>query len=196
MRIFKFTLILMMITLVTAEAQEILRNYIVLYKGEDIGVMQLKQTIAGDTVLYKMTSDIRTRFIFNITVKSVEESTFQNGKLVYSAVNRTVNGNQKVKRQTTAGNKVYTLNKEGKPGIIYDECINYNLMSLYCREPVNIARVYSDNYQQFLPITKINAHTYKIELPDGNYNHYIYNRGICVKVDVFNNLYNMELVLR
>ena len=196
MRIFNFILILMMINLVTAEAQEVLRNYIVLYKGEDIGVMQLKQTIVGDTILYKMTSDIRTRFIFRITVKSVEESTFQNGKLVYSAVDRTVNGNQKVKRQTTAGNKVYTLNKEGKPGVIYSECINYNLMSLYCQEPVNIARVYSDNYQQFLPITKINAHTYKIELPDGNYNHYIYNRGICVKVDVFSNLYNMELVLR
>ena len=196
MRTFKSTLILMMINLVTAEAQEVLRKYVVLYKGEDIGVMQLKQTIAGDTVLYKMTSDIRSRFIFKITVKSVEESTFQNGKLVYSAVDRTVNGNQKVKRQTTAGNKVYTLNKEGKPGVIYDECINYNLMSLYCQEPVNMARVYSDNYQQFLPITKINAHTYKIELPDGNYNHYIYNKGICVKVDVFNNLYNMELVLR
>ena len=196
MRAYNLTLLLILFILVRSDAQEVLRNYVVLYKGEDIGIIKLKQTTRGDSVLYKMTSDIKTRFIFKITVKSEEESTFHGGKLLYSAVNRTVNGDEKVKRQTIAGNNVYTLNKEGKPGIIYSEIINYNLMSLYCKEPVNIASVYSDNHQQFLPIRKINDHTYKIDLPDGNYNHYIYNNGICVKVDVFSTLFNMELVLR
>ena len=90
-------------------AQQNLSTYVVRYKGEDVGTVKLHQVIKGDTVHYRMTSDIKTRFIFTIRVKSVEESVFQNGRLVYSAVNRSVNGNEKVKKQTTAGNKVYTL---------------------------------------------------------------------------------------
>jgi hypothetical protein len=177
-------------------AQQNLSTYVVRYKGEDVGTVKLLQVIKGDTIHYRMTSDIKTRFIFTIRVKSVEESVFQNGRLVYSAVNRSVNGNQKVKKQTTAGNKVYTLSDDGKSILLYHEGIGYNLMRMYCLEPVNISKVYSDNYQKFLPIIKIKPHTYKIVLPDGNYNYYSYTNGICSKVEVFNTLYNMEMNLR
>ncbi|HTE23551.1 DUF6134 family protein [Flavitalea sp.] len=177
-------------------AQQNISTYVVRYKGEDIGTLKLQQTVRGDTIHYRMTSDIKTRFIFNIHVKSVEESVFQNGRLLYSAVNRTVNGDEKVKKQTKAGNKIYTLSDEGKSVVLYQESIGYNLMRMYCLEPVNISKVYSDNYQKFLPITKIKAHTYKVVLPDGNYNYYSYTNGICSKVEVFNPLYNMEMNLR
>ncbi|RYY16189.1 MAG: hypothetical protein EOO04_27375 [Chitinophagaceae bacterium] len=178
------------------QAQQNFRTYVVRYKGQDVGTVKLQQTIKGDTIHYKMTSDIKTRFIFNIRVKSVEESLFQNGRLIYSAVNRTVNGDEKVKKQTLAGNKFYTLSDDGKSVVMYNESIGYNLMRMYCLEPVNISKVYSDNYQKFLPITKIKQHTYKVVLPDGNYNYYSYSNGICSKVEVFNTIYNMEMNLK
>ena len=177
-------------------AQQNMSTYVVRYKGADIGTLKLQQTIKGDTIHYRMTSDIKTRFIFNIRVKSFEESEFQKGRLIYSAVNRTVNGDEKVKKQTRAGNKIYTLSDEGKSVVLYNESIGYNLMRMYCLEPLNISKVYSDNYQKFLPITKIKPHTYKVVLPDGNYNYYSYTNGICSKVEVFNTLYNMEMHLK
>jgi hypothetical protein len=179
-----------------AGAQHYMSIYVVRYKGEDVGTVKLQQIIKGDTVHYRMTSDIKTRFIFRIRVKSVEESVFQNGRLIYSAVNRSVNGDEKVKKQTKAGNKVYTLSDDGKSVLLYNESIGYNLMRMYCLEPVNISKVYSDNYQKFLPVTQIKPHTYKVVLPDGNYNYYSYTNGICSKVEVFNTLYNMEMNLK
>ena len=177
-------------------AQQNMSTYIVRYKGDDIGTLKLQQTVKGDTIHYRMTSDIKTRFIFNIRVKSVEESEFQKGRLIYSAVNRTVNGDEKVKKQTRAGNKIYTLSDDENSVVLHNESIGYNLMKMYCLEPVNISKVYSDNYQKFLPITKIKPHTYKVVLPDGNYNYYSYTNGICSKVEVFNTLYHMEMHLK
>jgi uncharacterized protein DUF6134 len=193
----KLLAILYCITIaMSACAQDGTRMYSVRYKGEDIGIVRLTQSTNGKTLNYKMTSDIRTRFLFRISVKSVEESTFENGRLVYSMVNRTVNGNEKARRLTKAGDKVYNITAEGKSAVLKNEAIGYNLMRLYCVEPLNITRVYSDNYQQFLAITIIRPHTYKVELPDGNYNHYTYTNGICSKVEIFNPLYNMELILK
>src|SRR5690349_3570654 len=170
-------LVLLLASSIPLVAQQQTRTYVVNYKGDDIGTLKLQQFISGDTIHYKMSSDIKTRFIFTIHVKSFEESVFKNGRLLYSTVNRTVNGNEKVKRQTragtnTAGANTYTLLNDGKSVVLNNEGIGYNLMRMYCLEPVNISRVYSDNYQQFLPITKIRQHTYKIVLPDGNYNYY------------------------
>ena len=189
-------LLILILFVLRLSAQQNLSTYVVRYKGDDIGTLKLQQTVKGDTIHYRMTSDIKTRFIFNIRVKSFEESEFQKGRLIYSAVNRTVNGDEKVKKQTRAGNKIYTLSDEGKSVVLYNESIGYNLMRMYCLEPLNISKVYSDNYQKFLPITKIKPHTYKVVLPDGNYNYYSYTNGICSKVEVFNTLYNMEMHLK
>jgi hypothetical protein len=196
MRTNLFLTALLMIVTVAVTAQDKTRIYSVRYKGNDIGTLHLIQSVSGDTVRYKMTSDVKTRFLFRITVKTVEESTFQNGRLIYSAVNRVVNGNEKARKQTRAGHSDYTITAEGKSSLLKNEAIGYNLMRLYCVEPLTINKVYSDNYQQFLPIVRIRPHTYKVVLPDGNYNHYTYTNGICSKVEIFNTLYNMEMILR
>lgn len=177
-------------------AQEKTNIYSVRYKGEDVGTVKLNQLVKGDTVTYRIISDVKTRFIFSIHVKSFEESLFQKGRLVFSTVSRTVNGNEKANRQTRSGNGIYTLNGNGKSVVLKHESIDYNMMRLYWVEPINMQKVYSDNYQQFLVISKIRSHTYKVILPDGNYNYYSYTNGICSKVEVFNSLYNMQMILR
>src|SRR5687768_10993191 len=116
----RFNLLLVVAILLSlrVSAQQQIRTYIVNYKGEDIGTIKLQESVSGDSVHYKMTSDIRTKFIFTIHVKSSEESMFRNGRLVYSVVNRTVNGNEKVKRQTLAVANTYTLSDDGKSRVL------------------------------------------------------------------------------
>ena len=196
MRVSSTAILYILLFLQGLNAQQKTNIYNVIYKGDNVGNVQLIQSIHGDSIHYKMTSDIRTKFLFTIRVKSFEESAFKNGRLLYSAVNRTVNGDEKVKKQTRAGNRIYTLSGDGREAVLHNDGITYNLMRMYCLEPVNMNQVYSDNYQRFLKITKIKAHTYKVDLPDGNYNYYTYANGVCSKVEVFSSLYNMELVLR
>lgn len=179
----------------TLSAQQQLSVYQVKYKGERVGTVNLLKEKQGEKLYYKMTSDIKARFIFSIRVKTSQESIFENGRLTYSTVSRNVNGNEKSLRETKSADNTYLLIKEGKSSTLTHKAITYNVMSLYYQEPVNISKVYSDNYQQFLSLKKIKPHTYKMELPDGNYNYYTYTNGVCTRVDVFSTMYNMEMHL-
>ncbi len=169
--------------------------YQVKYKGEAVGTVNIDRETEGNRLYYKMHSDIKARFIFSIRVKTSQESVFHDGRLTYSTVSRVINGNEKSIRETRSLNNAYELVKEGKISTLPHKAITYNVMSLYFEEPVNTTSVYSDNYQRFLPIKKMKPHTYRMLLPDGNYNYYTYTNGVCSRVDVHSTMYTMEMHL-
>ncbi|RYG31927.1 MAG: hypothetical protein EOO01_34840, partial [Chitinophagaceae bacterium] len=88
----KSLVVIVLLVCCVAKSQEHEKLYSVMYKGDDIGTVRLKQSNSSDTFHYRIISDINTRFIVKICVKSVEESVFKNDRLIYSTVNRTVNG--------------------------------------------------------------------------------------------------------
>ncbi len=176
------------------QAQVQTREYNVSYKGDNVGNMQLYQNKTGENVYMKMVSNVQMNFIINIKVNTEEESLFQSGKLIYSNVSRKVNGKEKLNKQTKATGDTYQTSSDGKPGPINNKLIDYNFNLLYCIEPVNIQIVYSDNFQQFLQIQKVSK--YKIELPDGNYNYYSFQNGICNKVEVHHTFYTIQITLK
>lgn len=185
-------LALLLIT-ISVNAQEQTIKYNVLHNGKLIGHMNLFQKQTGDDVYLKMVSEVKLRFIMSINVAINEESVFQNGKLISSNINRNVNGKEKANRQTKAISTGYQTITEGKTGHIDQKQINSNLMLLYCREPGDNSRIYSDNFQQFLQVKQVSPHIYRIDLPDGNYNFYNYVNGICNSVDIHQSLYTIQI---
>jgi hypothetical protein len=135
------------------------------------------------------------RFIIRINVDINEESLFRDGKLISSTVNRKVNGKEKANRQTVAKDSNYQTLAEGKSGIIDQKQISCNMMMLYCHEPCQSMQVYSDNFQQFLTIKQTDKHSYRVDLPDGNYNYYTYSNGICSSVEIHHSLYTIQIRL-
>ena len=79
--------------------------------------------------------------------------------------------------------------------VIKDYPISYNMLSLYSKEPVNISTVYSDNFEKFLSIQKLDTHKYRITLPDDNYNIYHYIDGVLNRVEVHHTFYTVNFVL-
>jgi hypothetical protein len=179
----------------TGHPQAQVREYSIIYKGDKVGTMQYYQQVKADTSYFKIISDVKMRFLFQVAVFSMEESYFNNGKMTYSNFFRDVNGTRKSNRQTRAANNNYQAYSNGKQVATYSGSIEYNIARLYCQEPVNIRSVYSDAFQQFLAIEKIDNHKYKIKLPDGNYNHYSYHNGICYQIDVHQSLYDLQIVM-
>lgn len=51
-------------------------------------------------------------------------------------------------------------------------------------EPINLQKIFSENYKRFIPIKAIKPHQYELQLPDGNRNFYTYANGICVSAEV------------
>ncbi|MEE1944749.1 DUF6134 family protein [Pedobacter sp. KR3-3] len=191
----KTILVLFVASSLLARAEEKTATYQIKRNGTVIGQMQLQQKQNGAETFLKMSSKVKTRFVFEINVQTADESLFKNGQLQYSSVYRKVNGKEKENRQTKLLQQNYQL-LAGNKSSLFNSNINYNMMLLYCQEPIHISQVYSDNFQQMLAIKKIGMNNYRIDLPDGNYNTYYFQNGICKTVEVHHSLYTitMELV--
>jgi hypothetical protein len=178
-----------------AFAQEQTLNYNVLHSGNTVGHMKLQQVKDGDDTFLKIASDVKMRFVFSIQVNIQEDSHYRNGKLLCSHVSRKVNGKQKADKLTKANGDSYQLTDDGKTSSINQKQINNNLTMMYLQEPVGLSQIYSDNFQQFVQVKQVESHTYRINLPDGNYNYYTYTNGICSKVDIHHSLYTIQIQL-
>jgi hypothetical protein len=157
--------------------------------------MKLQKIMNGDDTFLKVASDVKMRFIFSIQVNIREDAHYRNGMLMSSHVSRMVNGKQKANKITKACNGCYQLTDDGEVKSINQKQINNNLTLMYLQEPVGLSQVYSDNFQQFVQVKQVDSHTYRINLPDGNYNFYTYTNGVCSKVDIHHSLYTIQIQL-
>ncbi|MDR6782983.1 hypothetical protein ABIE26_000529 [Pedobacter africanus] len=173
-------------------AQEKRVKYNIIRNDNVIGQMQFSQKNESGNLYLTMTSLTKTRFVFNIEVNIEERAHFQNGQLISSSVQRRVNGKEKANKQTRLVNNSYQLHSNQNISRL-NQPIRYNLMMLYANEPSELEQVYSDNYQQFLDIKRTGAHTYRIQLPDGNYNDYHFANGLCHEIIIHNTLYTIKM---
>ena len=178
-----------------ANAQHQNLAYTIKRDGQKIGSMNIMETKAGDKISYKLESEIKTKFIFSITAKGIEEAVYNKGVLVYSSIYQKLNGKEKLNTQIklTGNNYVITDKEEKKQ--LHNVSIAYNMVCLYTNEPLHLVQIFSDKFQKFLAIQKIAEHHYKITFPDGNFNEYIYANGICKKIEVNHSFYNVLMEL-
>jgi hypothetical protein len=188
----KAALLIFLPTLLSA--QEKTSTYNISHNGDVIGQLQFYQKINGQDTFLKMNSKVQTRFIFGIDVRTSDQAHFENGKLISSNVYRTVNGKEKENKKTNLINNNYQLSSGSKMRQ-FNKVISYNMMMLYYREPISQSQVYSDNFQQFIAIKRMGNHTYRIDLPDGNYNDYHFQNGICTMVIIHHSMYTIKMEL-
>ena len=130
-------------------------NYQILRNGNKVGSLHFSETATGDMDYLKMESDVKTRFIFTFTAHANEEAVYYNGVLLRSSIYRQLNGNEKVNKQHQArDNRQYIIHKGKGSEVTKNYPITYNMLSLYSKEPENINRVYSDNFETFIAIQK------------------------------------------
>jgi len=178
-----------------ASAQEQTLNYNVMHGSQTVGHMKLQKVKDGDDTFLKVASDVKMRFIFSIQVNIREDSHYRNGMLLSSHLSRVVNGREKANKITKACNGCYQLTDNNKVRSMDQKQINNNLTLMYLQEPVGLSQIYSDNFQQFVQVKQVDSHTYRINLPDGNYNFYTYTNGVCSKVDIHHSLYTIQIQL-
>jgi hypothetical protein len=194
--------VFLLMLLFTAIAPHVLSQekrliYQIKKNGSVIGNMGLTQHATGDKVIVRLHSKVETKFIFKaFCATSKEETIFEKGLITYSSIYRNLNGSEKENKKLTIGSDNYRIEKQNKSQILNFYPIRHNMLSLYFSEPVHFKQVYSDNHQQFLDIKKLSSHTYQINFPDGNYSQYSYTDGICQKINVHNNFYNVEIELQ
>jgi hypothetical protein len=187
---------LLLLLVVAVAAQERKLQYSVKKGNNIVGYMTILLKDSQNTNVIKLYSDVNVRFIIKIALKDVEESIFKEGYLVSSNLYREVNGNEKANKKHNVFSAGYIVESKNRRDTVYCSRISYNLMSMYRAEPVTIKQVYSENFEKFLAIEKVGVHTYRLQLPDGNYQKYFYKGGICVKVELHNSFYMVTMELK
>jgi len=182
--------------MISINAQQKKLEYSIKRNGDVVGNIHFIQGIVGNRIVLTMESEVNTRFIFNFKAKAKEEVIYDNGIMTWSSIFRKLNGNVKVDKKTKATGNAYTVYKGSKTETLNNYPIRYNMLSVYINEPVNITKVYSDNFQQQIDIQKIADHHYKIKFPDGNYNEYFYINGVCSKIEIHHSMYSATIELR
>jgi len=186
--------LLILLQSIAAYGQEKIVRYNILHHGEVHGTMILRQQTIGKQVRLKAVSEVTARLLMKVTVKSIEEAVFENGVLVYSSLCRIVNGAEKINQQIQASGVSYKITEKDKTTMQNNYPINHSILFLYYQEPVNVAKIYSDNFKQFVGIEKVDSNKYRVEFPNGNINYYSYRNGICTNVEV-NQFYNIQFQL-
>ena len=183
-------------TMTSINAQQKKLEYHIKRNGDVVGNIHFNQGIVGNRTVLTMESEVNPRFIFNFKAKAKEEVIYDNGIMTWSSIFRKLNGSVKVDKKTKANGNAYTVYKGSKTETLHNYPIRYNMLSVYISEPVNITKVYSDNFQQQIDIQKIADHHYKIKFPDGTYNEYFYTNGVCSKIEIHHSMYSATIELR
>ena len=192
-KITKFMFLVTFLSL-SIRAQEKTLCYNVMHNGEKKGRLLLYQNIDGNKVHIKIESEVKARFIFLITVKSIEEAIFQDGILIFSSICRKVNNDERINQQLHAQHDCYSIISKNKKTNLAAYPIKYSTLSLYYQEPVNINQLFADSFRQYVEIKKVDTNKYKVCLPNGS-NYYTYKNGVCIKVEAEQSLYPVQFIL-
>lgn len=170
-------------------------TYKVVRNDSEIGRVSVASETDSSGCHVKVISDIRFRILFRFSAYVVEEATFRNKIMQYSSAYRKWNGDDQVNRQTKLAGRNYEVVNFGKSSLAPYYPVSFHILHLYVAEPVNIQRVYSESFQQMLELKKVSEHTYRLDLPGGDYNEYVYEKGICRRVDLHHSFFTAHMIL-
>ena len=170
-------------------------QYAINRNGKTVGNLSFEKSTAGTRTTYNIHSEVKVAVLLTVTVQAREQSVYDNDVLQSSSMVRHVNGRQKANKQIVNNGSGLTVSADGHRKELKNFRVKYNMHCLYSVEPIHFGNVFSDNYQQFIPIIKMADHHYRIAFPDGGSNEYFYENGVCKKVKVKSNLFDAEFVL-
>ncbi len=185
---------MLMLTVSVASAQKLNLNYKVVNNGNVIGWVKIQKINNGSASSIVLTSEVKRRIIFLLTVEEKQDAYFNEAGMINSSIYRKVNDNVKMNQQTIYKGSYYEINNPKTTERVVIQQVQYNLLSMYIKEPVNINKVYSETFQRYLTIEPKGNSVYKLKQPDGNVNYYYYENGICSKVVMEHSLFSIQFV--
>lgn len=177
------------------QAQSVILNYKVVQNNNTIGWIKLEKKDSTDAYQLLFSCETKKRILILITIIEKQQSFFRDGIMIQSSVYRKINNDIKVNKLTTYKTNYYEINNKNNLMQLKLNAISYNQLSLYFFEPVNISEVYSEHYDKYFSIKKMQVGCYVVEYPDGSKNYYYYKNGVCIKVKVERSLFTAEFVL-
>lgn len=169
-------------------------NYNVVKNNIVIGTIEINQYTSGDSIIYKVESNIKAKYLLNFKISGSEKSIYKDDVLVYSSVYRTLNNKVKASHNISYNGGRYKLDAFGKVRFLSLKAIEQNLILLYFKEPKDITSIYCDNLSQMVHVKSLGNDKYRVDFEKGSYNIFHYQNGHCVKIEAYSSLFNVTLI--
>lgn len=159
-----------------------------------IGTISVDENIYKDQTVYLVQSEIKFRMVIGFNIVATEKTVFENGILTYSSLYRKINDKEKVNKSLSYSNGIYRIKYGNTIKALKLDTLRHNLVNLYLIQPNFIKKVYCDNHQSVSEVVKLAEGKYKVTMADGSYNIFYYRNGACIKVEVNNPMFCVQLI--
>lgn len=156
----------------------------VMMDNEKAGDIQVNAKKQGRQTEYEMTSNVKVKMIFEVTMEGKTTDVLRDGKLFSSHAKRTSSIGSENKETTTIWDgKKYNITKSNDDPTTLPTLISFCLTDLYFKEPLGISQVFSEMQGVYLPLTVLQNHQYQLQVNDSKKDVYTYANGKLVKVE-------------
>ena len=170
-------------------------SYSVFKGGDKIGNININRKTNNNITEYFFESNVKLRFIISIEVYDKMKVIFQGPHMLEAQLYRTLNGKVKVNNLATWNGSYYDMKNKDNEKSTIKQMITLATANLYYTEPKNISHVFSEKFQQMIPIKPIGNKKYTLELPGGNKTTYSYANGVCQMVEADTDWATLKFVL-
>ena len=164
-----------------------------IFKGsKHIGNIIAQKEATDTKTTFIVTSEASLRIVAKFVRETFVEANYICGKLENSEAKETINKDLKQHRVTKRqGSKYLCLKNLEKESFSIEKQIGFCSSMLYFMEPKGQTHLFAESYQEFFPIELIEPGIYKLTLPKGKINHYVYKLGKLEEIRVFRTLFDL-----
>lgn len=174
---------------------EVLR-YTVMHRDDAVGQLQIERTVSNNETHYRFESNVALQMIMKIRVYDMMDVTFQGNVLTKAYLYRTLNDKVKVRNLVLWDGTRYKVSDRDNKIKTITHPIYFTTASLYYVEPDQIKHLYSEKFQEMIPVTPAGSNRYRLDLPNGNRVFYSYQNGRCSLVEAQTEWADIRFVLK
>lgn len=179
----------------TAAAQT--HTYTIFVGDDAVGQLTATESayVGGGTV-FNLDSKMKIEFIGSFIIESHQASYFKRSVLQEAEMVISRNGKLReqciIKRQAQG----YHVSRKGENAVDITGEVTLTIGQLYHHEPKGITQVFSERLGQFCTVRAISVGNYEVILPNGSKNRYMYQQGICQRMETTSNLKDVRFERR
>lgn len=170
-------------------------QYDVIRNGSSMGTTTVTREIAGKKVTHHLNTKTKFRILVTFEVEYDLKETFFDGELISGDGFNTLNGSIQKRTSMSKDGDKYTLIIDGIKTVVAEKSITESVSEIYYEEPYDGKKVFSAYFGRYLYFVKTGDHYYSLSSPDGT-NSYLYENGICTRVNVTRDFANFHFELK
>jgi len=167
--------------------------YFDILKGDEkLGSIKIDRKTSGANTIYTSSSKATFRVVWEYIRETDITTVYQNGVFISSDSKQLMDGKLKEHYITQKKDATYLCTRPtSDESFVLKQNIFFSSNMLYFQEPKGQKLIFAEGYQALCPIEEISTGIYKLSLPEGKINHYVYQDGVLQEIRVFRTIVDL-----